>query len=141
MHGLLPPASPKFTHDDIPWALSLAYERYGAYEPGKTLLFVLQALRSPDALILKNEARTAFLVANAVASPWWPDQLECHVMMLCTKPGAHWQGIKLLRESIDWARLHSCVRWRFHSETAHDVGALCRRVGAREDSPRYVIDL
>lgn len=120
---------------------SLAYERYGPYEPGGTLLFVLQALNSPGAMILRNEARTAFLVASTVAPPWWPKQKECHVVMLCTKAGAHWQGVKLLRESIGWARLQGCVRWRFHSETGHSVDALCRRVGARADSLRYVIDL
>lgn len=129
----------KLVFDDIPWILSLAHERYEGWDPGGTLTFLVQALRSPTMLMIRSER--AFLIANHIAPPWYPKRRECHVMALCAYPGAHWQGIGLLRESIAWARLHQCVRWRFHSETEHAVGALCRRVGAREDSPRYVLDL
>ena len=73
--------------DDIPWMLSLAYERYGPYDPGGVLLFLLQAHKSPDMLLLRTAQ--AFLVANRVAPPWWPKRFECHVMGLCAKAGAH----------------------------------------------------
>jgi len=141
MHDLLRPAYRKVVADDIPWMLSLAHERYGAFDPGGALSFLLQALNSPLTLLLRSCARDAFLIAATVTPPWYPTATECHVMVLCAKPGAHWQAIKLLRGSVEWARLRKCVRWRFHSETQHDVAALCRRIGATPDSPRYVIDL
>lgn len=141
MHGSLPLTSPRITADDIPWILSLGYERYGPYDPGGVLLMLLQGLRSEATLMIRSEPKNAVLVANYVTPPWYPNRRECHVMFLVSKSGAHWQAMKLLRESVAWARLQGCARWRFHSETAHDVGALCRYVGAREDSPRYVVDL
>lgn len=136
---LIEPAYRRITPDDLPWMMSLAYERYGPYDPGGTLLFLLESLRSPRALMIRSE--DAFLIAATVAPPWYPKQRECHVAFLCAKAGCHWQAIKLLRESVQWARLQGCVRWRFHSETDHDVGALCRRIGASPDTPRYRIDL
>lgn len=135
----LPVRCRTMVHDDIPWILSLAHERYGEFDPGGALTFLLQALRSPITLMLRTES--AFLIANHVAPPWWPKRRECHVMFLCAGEGAHWQAVGLLRESVAWARLQGCVRWRFHSETGFAVDALCRRVGAHEDSPRYAIDL
>lgn len=141
MHDLLRPTYRKVTVDDLPWMLTLAHERYGAFDPGGALTFLLQALNSPVTLMLCAPKCDAFLIAAHVTPPWYPDRRECHVMVLCAKPGAHWQAIKLLRGSLEWARLHNCVRWRFHSEREQDVGALCRYVGAHADSPRYVIDL
>lgn len=99
---------------------------------------MLQALNASHMLMLRNDQ--AFLVANHVAPPWYPKRRECHVMALCAREGAHWQALKLLRESVEWARLQGCVRWRFYSETDHDVGVLCRRLGADQET-RYVIDL
>lgn len=131
--------SRRMTFDDIPWVLSLAHERYQGWDPGGALVFLIQALKGPNMLLLRTH--DAFLVGNHVAPPWYPKRRECHVMALCAKPGAHWQAVRLLRESIDWARTHDCVCWRFHSETMHDVGALARYLGAQADTPRYVIDL
>lgn len=127
--------------DDIPWMLSLAHQRYGSFDPGGALNFLLQALRSPDLLMLRDQHKTSFLIAATVTPPWYPDKSECHVMVLCAKPGAHWAAVRLLRESMAWAKLRNCLRWRFYSETGQDVGALCRYLGATPDSPRYVIDL
>lgn len=126
-------------YDDIPWILSLAHERYEGWDPGGALTFLVQALRSPTTLLIRSDR--AFLIANHVAPPWYPKRRECHVMAVCAFPGAHWQAIGLLRESVTWAKQQGCVRWRCHSETAHDIGALCRRAGAHADSPRYVLDL
>lgn len=141
MHGLLPPTSPRIVAGDIPWILSLASERYRQFDPGGALTFLIQALQSQTTLMIRTEQKSAFLIASTVSAPWYPKELDCHVMGFCAKPGAHWQALKLLRESVAWAKLQGCVRWRFHSETEHDVGALCRRVGARQDSPRYLIEL
>ena len=131
----------RVVYDDIPWMMSLAYERYGPYDPGGALLFLLQGLKSESTVMLRSYRKDAFLIASWIAAPWWPNKRECHLVFLCARTGAHWQAVKLLRESIVWARLQGCTRWRFHSDTENDIGALCRLLKAREDSPRYVIDL
>lgn len=91
--------------------------------------------------MIRSEQCDAFLIASIVAAPWYPKRKELHVMGFCAREGAYWRAVRLLRESVIWAREHGCVRWRFHSETKYDVSALCRYVGAHQDSPRYVIDL
>lgn len=134
-----PLTSRAIVFDDIPWILSLAHERYEGWDPGGALTFLVQALRSQTMLLIRTER--AFLIANHVAPPWYPKRRECHVMAACAYPGAHWQALTLLRESVTWAKQQGCVRWRFHSETRYRVGALCHRVGAKADSPRYVLEL
>lgn len=141
MHGLLPPASPKVEVADLPWVLSLGYECYGPYDPGGVLRFLLGAVNSPDILAIRSEDKNAALCASIVIPPWYPKAPECNVLLICARKGSHWQAVKLLRESISWARLRGCVVWRFHSDSKHGVGALALRVGAREDTTRYVMDL
>lgn len=138
-----PPATiRKLTIDDIPWVLSLAHERYAGWDPGGALTFLVQALNAREnMLLLCGTGRDAFLVATRVAPPWYPKRWECQVMVVCAKPGAHWQAMKLLRCSVAWAKLHGCLRWRFYSETEHDVGPLCRRLGATTENPHYMMEL
>jgi len=140
MHDLHPVAYRDLTFDDMPWVLSLAHKRYPTFDPGGALRFLAIVIPAPQALTIRSEG--AFLIASHVAAPpWYPDQPECHVMALCAEAGAHWEAARLMRRSVAWAREQGCVRWRFHSETEHLIGALAERVGARKDSPRYVIDL
>lgn len=126
---------------DFAWMMTLAHERYDSYDPGGALRFALQAVNAPAVLGICSREMDAFLVASHVAPPWDPKRKECNVLMVCAAPGAHWQAVKLLRECIAWARLQGCVRWRLHSDTEHDIRAIARRLGAYEDTPRYVIDL
>lgn len=139
--SLIRPTVSRATVDDIPWILSLAHERYEAFDPGRVLVFLLETLKAPTAIILKGDHQDAVLIASTVVPPWHPKRKECHVLFLFARPGAHWQAVKLLRACISWARLQGCVKWRFHSDTSHDVGALARRVGARENKPMYVLEL
>jgi hypothetical protein len=125
--------------DDLPWCLSLGHRRYGSYDPGGALSFLAAAFRAPLMLCIRTD--NAFLVASSVTAPWRPKEPECHVMVLCAEQGAHWEAARLLRRSVAWAREQGCVRWRFHSETSNMVDSLCVWVGAKQDSPRWVLDL
>src|SRR5262249_24364993 len=128
------------TVDDLPWCLSLGHRRYPAtYDPGGALSFLAIVIRNPSALTIRSA--DAFMVAHYVHGPAWrPNEPECHVMLLCADMGAHWQAAKLLRRSVELAKQRGCVRWRFHSETEANIDGLARWVGARQDSPRWVID-
>jgi hypothetical protein len=126
--------------DDVPFVLSLAYRRYRSFDPGKTLLWLAGILRAPRALAIRDD--NAFLICHITTSPWHtPEEKECHIVFCCAAEGYHWQAVKLLKQSVQWARGQGCILWRFHSDTDCSVGALAKRAGADEAPPRYLIDL
>lgn len=142
----MPDALPQTVHDirrvtvgDLAWVMSLGYRRYGPYDPGKILMYLLDVMKAPEALFIRTE--NAFLLA-AVIRPVWgsKNNEECNVLALCCDEGAHWQGIKLLRRSVEWARERGCQNWWFASETKYDVSILSKRVGAKVAPPRYKIE-
>lgn len=126
------------TAADLPWVMSLAYRRYGPYDPGKVLRFLVSAIDDPKGLLLRSDE--AFLIASAY-EPMWSNTPECNVLFLCAEEGAHWQTISLLQTSIDWARAKACCKWWLGSETESDIGALAKRVGAEPTWPRYKLEL
>lgn len=126
------------TADDIPWGMSLAHRRYESFDPGGALVAIGQAMRLPTALAIR--ADHGFLVANILASGWFPKKREAHVLWLCVEEGHHWEAVKLLRHSICWAKELNCTRWWFMSDTENGVAALAERVGASE-VPHYAIEL
>jgi hypothetical protein len=71
--------------------------------------------------------------------PWFPAEPECSAIFACAEDGAMWDVIKLMRDSIEWARRRRCSMWRLSSDTAADFENVAKRLGATEISPRYVI--
>jgi len=83
----------------------------------------------------------AFCISNIVTPVWHPKEPEVHVLFLCCAEGHHWDGVRLLRSSIDWGKANKCQRWWFCSETDHHIDALAKRVGAYAAVTRYRLDL
>jgi len=83
----------------------------------------------------------AFAISMLSCMPWLPSEFECHVVALCADDNAGWEAMKLLRDSIAWARLRKCKRWRLSSDTEFDFAGLARRLGATEISPRFTLEL
>ena len=129
----------RITDTDVPWVLSLSYERYLSFDPGRTIVWLLATLRSPTALAIRTDH--AFAIANIITSAWHPKEHECHIVFLCAADGYHWEAIKLLRQSIGWARGRGCIRWWVSSETEYRIDALAKRVGARPAVQRWLLDL
>lgn len=127
------------TADDLPWLLSLASERYRHFDPGRTLVWLINVLRNPNMRITRME--DAFCICSILTPAWHPKESECHVLFLCAAKGAHWQALNLLRESTHWARERECVRWWFCSETDNKIDALAKRVGAEPAVMRFKLDL
>lgn len=125
--------------DDIPWVLSLAYKRYRPFDPGTTLTWLVNIVRRPDALAIRTEH--AFLIANIVTGIWQPDERECHVIFCCAAERHHWEAVRLIKQSVTWARGCGCQKWWFSSETPHDIAPLALRVGAKPSVMRYCLDL
>lgn len=118
--------------------LSLGWRRYGDYDPGAAMSWLMGMLQEPRGFMLRTDG--AFIIGGIIVAPWHPTRLECHVLVICAEPGAHWQAVKLLRRSVAWAREHGCQTWRTSSDYA-DIDPLCRRVGAVPTQPRYVLNL
>jgi len=125
--------------DDLPFILSLAYERYRAFDPGRTLIWLAQTLQNPLSLMLRAER--AFLIASIAVPAWHPNEKEAHVLFVCAGDGYHWQACTLLRQSVDWARGQGCVSWHVSSETEYDIEPLARRLGAEPWVTRYKLRL
>ena len=62
-------------------------------------------------------------------------------MVLVAERGCHWQAIKLLRRTIEWAKERGCLRWFLSSDTNYDFAALARRVGAQYGAMRHCLVL
>lgn len=140
MHGSLKPLGVrKVEIGDLPWLLSLADKRYRHFDPGTTLAWLAGIIQNPQALVSRTD--DAFVIAIYTTPAWHPAEPECHVHFLCAAEGCHWQAMKLLRETVAWARGHGCVRWWFSSETQYEIGPLAKRLGARPRVMRYCLDL
>jgi hypothetical protein len=129
--------SRELTIEDLPWGLSLAWKRYDPFDPGAASIFYMNVLKSQSTF--KRRTDNAFMIAHVNALPWKPSERECHVLILCADEGAHWEAVRLLRESVYWMREMQCARWWFASDTKHNVAALCNRIGAISRAPRFLI--
>lgn len=143
----MPDALSEVTHsrpitvEDVPWILSLAHRRYTKTpDPGTTLKWLMQVINSPnEALAIRSDH--AFCVAIYSVPPWWPNEPEVHIAVLVADKGAHWQAIRLLKDTIAWARGRGCARWWLSSETDYDFEMLAKRVGARPRVMKYEVPL
>jgi hypothetical protein len=124
---------------DLAFILSLASERYRHFDAGKTLLWLTAMMQAPTARCARTDH--GFCISNIVTSAWHPKEREAHVIFLCCAEGKHWDGVRLLKDSIAWGRGEKCVRWWFCSETEHAIDALAKRVGAVPAVMRYRLDL
>lgn len=83
----------------------------------------------------------AFMLGVINVIPWVPGELEFTVIMVVADEGKMWQAVELLRFSIEWSRQRRIVDWRLSSETENELGAIAKRLGATELSPRYSLRL
>lgn len=135
-----PPAIRRVVLNDLPWLLSVAYQRYGAYDPGPILTRLAEMMQRPDWLVMRSAH--AFAISNLFVPAWRTQaEPECNVVILCAEPGGVWDAVRVLRESVRWARQKGCTAWWFGSETEVDISAIARRVGGVKALPRYRIGL
>ena len=126
------------TIDDIPWILSLAHRRYRPFDPGRALTWLANAVTNPTMLAIREEH--AFCISSIGGYFWFPKEPEAYVVLLCAEANKHWEAIKLLRHSVEWARGKGCVRWWLTSDTEYDFRPLAKRLGCKT-LDRYLLDL
>lgn len=127
--------------DDIPWLSALFAKRYATYPYDPVTAegwFRNRVLKEPM-LFLAQRTDNAFCISMLSVTPWIPADYETNVVVICAEDNAVWESLKLLRASIEWARLRRCKMWRMSSDTQNDVSLLAHRLGAEEISPRYVM--
>ena len=125
--------------DDLPFVLSLGYERYRPFDPGRMLLWLATMLKSPDTLAIRTNH--AFLIGSIATPIGQPNERGFHVLYICAAPWYHWEAVKLLRDSVSWSRGCGCQEWWVSSETDVDIEPLARRMGAKPAVMRYKLDL
>jgi hypothetical protein len=124
---------------DVPWMIELARRRFRAFDPvAAQSWFVSEVLTNNRYFAMRTE--DAFLVSVLSSMPWSMSRSEAIVLILITADDKPWQIVRLLRESIKWARQRKAAHWHLWMDDA-DAGALARRVGARKNTNRYRVDL
>jgi hypothetical protein len=130
------------TEADIPWMLDLGRRRYSnRFDPMATEGWFRNIVLRAPLVFLPVRLDGAFLIAALNIIPWAPGELEANVVLVVAEEGGMWQAIELLRFSIDWAKMRRATEWRLTSETEVEFGAIAKRLGALEVSPRYCLRL
>jgi hypothetical protein len=127
---------------DIPWVLDLGVKRYPSrYDRIGAEGWLRNCVLPNPLLFYPARTGSAFTISMLTLMPWLPNDIECNVVACCADDGAMWEVNKLLRASVGWAKMRRAATWRICSETDFDVGPLARRMGAKDQLPRYVMRL
>jgi hypothetical protein len=130
------------TENDLPWLIYLGKKRYGTNFDYTTVegWYRNIVLKSP---LMFHCARmpNAFCISMISTVPWAPSEFEVNVIFICAEEGAMWEAMRLLRDSVAWAKTRKCCRWRVSSNTEYDVCAMAKRLGATEITPRFSMEL
>ena len=129
------------TEDDIPWLFDMSTRRYPRYDRIATELWFRNLVLKTPLLYLPQRTENAFSVSMLAYTPWFPNDWECHVVFICAETHAEWEAMRLMRASVAWARSRKCTIWRVSSDTDSDLTMFARRLGAKEVSPRFTINL
>lgn len=120
----------------------LAQRRYpNNFDIQAAELWVRNIVLKGPMVFLPIRTDDAFCISMITLTPWFPNDWEAVVVMICADDGKMWQALALLRESLAWAGRRNCADWRLSSETSYDIEPLARRLGAEEFQPRYHIRL
>ena len=130
------------TEADIPWLTYLGKKRYsGRYSEDETVKWFVNICLKQTVLFQPERTDNAFCITMLSIVPWLPLECEANVLFICADDDAYWEGLRLLRSSIAWAKVRKATRWRIVSETDYDLGPLARRVGAKELTSRFSLEL
>ena len=130
------------TENDLHWLISLGKKRYGSqYDYGTVEGWYRNIVLKSPLMFRSARTQNAFAISMLSCLPWTPSEFECNVVFICADEGAMWESMKLLRDSIAWARQRKCTKWKLSSDTDKDVYMMAKRLGATEVSPRFTLEL
>jgi hypothetical protein len=126
------------TEHDIPWLSFLCKKRYSnRYDSATTENWFRNIVLKSPLTFYATRTEDAFHISMLSLMPWLPAEPECIVLFVCAEDNKGWQAVKLLRDSIAWARKRRCTIWRLSSDTDAELVAVAKRLGVTEISPRY----
>lgn len=126
---------------DRDFLINLFKMRYPDFDLIAVDQWVTNVVMKQPLLFLPIRSSHAALIAMMTLEVWAPTEPECFVVSVTSEDGHVGETADLLRVSVEWSKQRGAVRWRFHCDTQYDVSPLMRRIGAKQASPRYVIDL
>lgn len=130
------------TVDDWPWIFNVTRKRYGPrYDLVTSEQWYRNRVLPEPGTFHPMRTTNAFCISMISWLPWLPAEPECGIVFICTseEPSGMWEGVKLLRESVQWGKERKCAVWRMATESMYDLGLMAKRIGATEVSPRYCI--
>lgn len=128
------------TENDLPWLTYLCKRRYSnRYDSSATENWFRNIVLKSPLTFHYTRTDNAFQISMLSLMPWLPAEPECSVIFACAEEGYGWDVIRLMRDSIEWARRRRCTVWRLSSDTEVDFVALAKRLGCDEISPRYIM--
>ena len=131
----------RLTVEDVGWFMQLGIDRYpDRWDAVGTEWWLRNRILVNPTHCLGLRTDHACVVTVISASAWLPSDWDALVTTVMAEQGAVWETLPLLRASRDWAHDRKCTTWKMASETKYDLGALARRVGAKEGPPYYMID-
>jgi hypothetical protein len=127
---------------DLPWLKNLFGKKYpSGYDAIAAESWFRNIVLKQPMMFRPVRLANSFAISMLSCMPWLPSEFECHVVAVCADDGAMWECLRLLRDSVGWARLRKCSRWRLSSDTEHDLFNFAKRLGATEISPRFTLEL
>jgi hypothetical protein len=130
------------TEADLPWLRMVCAKRYppDKFDPYCMEGWFRDTVLKQPLLFCPLRTDNAFLIVMLCCVPWTPATFEANVVAVCADDGGMWEALRLLRVSVEWAKLRKCSSWRLTSEN-DDLSMLACRIGATETSPRFEMDL
>ena len=128
------------TEHDIPWLNYLCKKRYSnRYDSSTTENWFRNIVLKSPMTFYATRSDGAFQISMLSVMPWLPADAEANVIFVCADDNKMWEAMRLLRDSLEWARKRKCALWRLSSDTDFDFPGVAKRLGCTEVSPRYVI--
>jgi hypothetical protein len=130
------------TENDIQWLIFLGKKRYGdRWDQATTEGWFRNIVLKSPMMFRPVRTANAFAISMLSTLPWLPSEFEANVVFVCADEGCMWEAFKLMRDSIEWAKKRRCVRWRMQSDTEVDLYQMALRLGAKQISPRFTLEL
>ncbi len=127
------------TLDDLDFLIDLAASVYGDFNEQNARLWICKTLEVPAAVIFRGEAGAVVATVNA---PFYrPAEIRAFIVFIACQDPRLREGVRLCREVVNWGRTMGAQSLRFGSQTDCDLAPLAKRLGAKTESPSFVLEL
>lgn len=140
---VLPFGYPRASLSDIPKIIGLAAQKYPGIDVPGSFAWLHRTMRDDDCCVLFYG--DCCIVSTVAATFYFPGDKTGHLLMLFGDAEALKKTpmlpFRMLSQVVDWARSKGATKFRFGADTGVDFAPFARRLGARPDTPAYVVDL